>query len=378
VNRSDDRLDLYVPPRALGTPPPGRTLRVPAPDEGYIDPALFPATFRFVIGYHDEPDFIGRLQPYRDYIESVYLPLPPRLMGSGRPWEGGDPARWEAVLPERVRAAKDQGFEPEVICNAMLPDWSKLPELLPYLDRLVDQGLRCVTVAFLPLAVAIRKRHPSLEIKASTIAFIHDNARLERWIEAVDVRMVVPDRSITKDLPALERLRKSGVDLTLVMDDVCLPSCPIQFQHYLLLGQGSECPAAETRTGLDVIDANCGSYKRENTWRVFQYYVVPADLPRYAGIVRGLKLGRGRMTADHVIREMRHYMDTRLRTHFYLGYYEPPETWDRLAACDRVCRKCGWCPKAFREHNQPSELREAHGATLWRPRDPAQESPYKP
>lgn len=359
--------------------PPGGVLRVPEPDEGFIDRSLFPNPFRFVIGYHEEPDFIGRLLPYREYIDAVYLPLPPRFMGSGRPWEGSDAATWEASLPGRVRAAKDQGIEPEVICNAMLPDWSKVPEVLRYLDRLVDAGLRYVTVAFLPLAAAIKKRHPSVEIKASTIAFIHDNVRLERWVEAADVRMVVPDRSITKDLPALKRLRRSGVELTLVMDDVCLPSCPIQFQHYLLLGEAGECPGRDVRSGLEVIDSNCGSYERENTWRIFQYYVVPADLPRYAGIVRGLKLGRGRTaTADHVIREMRHYMDTRLRTHFYLGYYEPPETWGRLEACDRVCRKCGWCPKAFDEWNEPSELAEEHGATLWRPRDPALDSPYKP
>ena len=364
-------------------PSAGQAARGGSPDEttddGSIDRRLFPSVFRFTVPYRDDPDFLDVLEPVRDYVARVYLPMPPRFMGSGRPWSGTDPATWEAKLPDLVRTMKDRGFEPELVCNALMPDGSMVPEGLDYIARLVDRGLPTITIAFLPFAKQVRARFPELEIKASTIAFIHDTPRLERWIQEAGIQSCVPDRSVTKDLPALRRLKASGVSLSLVMDDVCLPSCPQQFQHYMLFSQMGGSAPADVCAGLDVVDAHCGHYDRPRSWQMYQYYVVPADLHHYAGLLDHLKLSRGNTKdAAHLVREIRHYMDTRNRTHFYLGYYEPPEGWERVTSCDRICRKCYWCREAFVAANEPNDVPDGKSAVQWHPKDPANASRWRP
>jgi collagenase-like PrtC family protease len=326
------------------------------------DGGLFPGTFRFCVPYFPEEGFAAKLAPYRHVLDRVYVPIPPEFMGSGRPWSMGDGTAYAAALPGIVTELQAHGLCPELLCNAPLPAWDRARAALPYVARLAALGLRCATVAYLPFAALLHRELPDLELTASTVAFIHDPARLERWLEEAAVTTICPDRSVNKDLAALRVLRRAGVQLRLVVDDGCLPSCPSQFQHYQLFAENAPPRGAD----LCAIEALCGKRERARSWRLYQLFIVPASLPAYAGIADGIKLGRGRSkTAAHLAREMQYYMDQANRHHLYAGYHEPDEVLEKLQECDRICHRCEWCRRTFAAHNTATAAPEAGDAPLW-------------
>jgi len=349
-----------------------------------IDRRYFPAYFKFNIQYSFEPGYLDKFIPWKDYINRFYLPFPPDLMGSGRPWFYGSPDEYRERLPGIISEILDKGFQPEIICNDPFPDLSGSAEIVRYMKLLADNGLRHATVAFLPLGVLFRREFPSLELTASTIAFIHDAARLDRWVELAGVTAVIPDRSCNKKLGELKALRRSGLSVGLVVDDGCLPSCPIQFQHYSVnAADGRNCANALEHLKAHgdyekfILD-NCHKFERDLSWRFYQSDLVPANLPAYAGIVSTIKFTRlvGMNRAEILLDKMFHFLDASNGCNFSLGYYEPEDVLPAIQECDRVCRKCLWCRDVFHKWNVSTELAEKTAGVLWTPRSREKMSAY--
>ncbi|MBM4386325.1 MAG: U32 family peptidase [Deltaproteobacteria bacterium] len=344
-----------------------------------INNNLFPSLFRFSIPYVYEPSYSWKLLPWKKYIKNVYIPIPSDLMGSGRQIFEGDPLKFKQELPEIIIDLEEKGLTAQLLCNSPFPDIFKIGELKDYLKRLIDCGLRNVTVAFLPLAAMIHREFPEIEITASTVAFIHDTAMAEQWIDRAGVKSIVPDRSLNKRLDKLAVLKKTGVALTVVADDGCLPSCPLQYQHYCLVSYLDKISSARDKEADEkAIESFCGKYERANTWRLYQSDLVPANLPYYAGLVETIKFARiiNLKKADLLIREMQHYMDTNNRCSFFFGYYEPPEVFEKIRTCDRLCMNCGWCGDLFHRSNERTDSPDAKMSLLWRPKGRVKVSTY--
>lgn len=321
---------------------------------------------RFAVPYNGDPGVIERLAGVRHLIGRVFLPIPLGFMATGRPWSLGQPEAYRRELPGLVRAIAEAGFAPEVLCNSSMPKWTEVGATVRYLGRLVDSGLRHVTIAYLPLASRVHREIPGIEITASTVADIHEGARLDRWIEEAGITTVVPDRSLNKRLDALRALKRSGLTVSLVVDDGCMPSCPIQSQHYAIYQY------CDRRHALlkGSIESSCRKWLRSDTWRVWQSDIVPGDLPRFEGVVDLFKFGRdSRRDTDRLLAEVAHYAGRASRQSFFGGHVEPEEVFDRLQACDRLCSRCGWCRDAFLRVNRPTSAPEGRsGEPLWEPR----------
>lgn len=342
--------------------------RVVLPTPSEEEASVFLEQFRFQIPYNRETNFIAELRSWRRFIGSIYFPIPLEFMGTGRPWTDGDRKKYHDGLPSIIRAVSDAGFDSEILCNSILPDWSKAQALIKYLSRLHEHGLKHVTVAYLPLASLIHREIPSLEIVASTIAFIHDIARLERWCTEAGVKTIVSDRSLNKNIVELRKLRDAGVSIRLIVDENCMPSCPLQFQHYILFSLDNRISEIEGTLDLDTLNRHCHRYERIHHWKMFQSSPLPSNLPHYNGVVDTLKITRGRSkTSSHIINQMLYYMDFTNNRHFYLGYVEPEEVFDRVQECDRACRYCSWCKEAFYRYNEPTDAPEGRPVYMWQP-----------
>jgi len=82
-------------------------------------------------------------------------------------------------------------------------------------------------------------------------------------------------------------------------------------------------------------------FKRSHYWILAQKEILPFHLPRLDGMVDQVKI-TGRCASTHIIYEtMNQYGQMLSNANAF--YREPPEAWDRIAQCDRVCELCGWC-----------------------------------
>ena len=174
---------------------------------------------------------------YGKQIHSVYLPMPGRLVASGR-----------APQADHFLGAflKEAPLKKTVLINPIVldkPAEEMAGQLINALRQLRDDyGVEHVTTASLTLARLIRKAIPEMKIAASTLMGISTPAQVlmaQDWIDTL-----IPDTRLLRDLPGLERLRRvfKG-EMRLIVNEACLPGCLQQGAAFLRDGLQRVPPA---------------------------------------------------------------------------------------------------------------------------------------
>ena len=150
--------------------------------------------------------------------------------------------------------------------------------LRSYLKRLIiSVGLRNITVFNLPLAVKIKNDFPSVNLEISGSASVDSVEKTVRWREAVEVGgLCVPGRLNKRPKMFGHLKNKTGLKLSVVVNDCCLTDCPSRISHCNL----------RRHVGEYFSFFDCRPAMAERPWQVFrQGYIVPADLKHYGGII---------------------------------------------------------------------------------------------
>jgi hypothetical protein len=302
-------------------------------------PPLDQTGIRLSLPYDHDPSYPEWLAEHRLGVAEVYFPLHRSVAPSGRPWlVEHDAAAYQAHLESLARSMNQAGIRGNVVVNALVLDAQRLPALraLGQLAETFDAFM--VTVTDFEFARAVRRDLPEVDLGVSTLADVGTVQRARYWRDAVGPISISVARSINKRPAALRAIRDLGVAIELVLDDHCVPDCPASLSHLRWLVW--EPDALAHGCEMDRI-------RREEPWRLAQKDVVPATLPRYAGLVDVAKLEGRTKPLEFVARKLARYLAAESYEHPYGFYTEPPDAFDRIVACDRDCAACRWCPDHF-------------------------------
>ena len=303
---------------------------------------------KLAVPYNHDRQLIAALEPWATSIAEIFIPAPLDVTGTFRPWNGPDPTEYRVLIPDIVARAGRLGFEVNMAINAPYVPLGDQGRVAEYVRTASDQGVASFTIGDLHLAERVRDLCPDLLLVASATADIGHVMRARHWVRQAGVSRIVPSRSLNKNLVALGHIAALGVEVEIIPNEQCLPSCPYIFQHSMTTGLRDSFDESD----FQACSMMCLEMKVQAPWEQWQTEIVPASIPRYAGLTNLIKLAGRDSTTREILNEVDRF--TRLESSSALmltGYVEPADAFDHIVACDRVCERCGWCERRFNEAN---------------------------
>lgn len=310
-------------------------------------PIHLPEDLRFSVPWNGDQSLLDLLEERVGRFERLYAALPPWIAATGRPWTGG--ATRQTYRQEMTRLCTRLGR-----WNVGLTLLANAPVMPIDADALVAEAnwaaerVPDVRVVFADLAVAERLAHrlEGVEIGVSCAADVKTPMQATLWKQAANASIITVARSINRDLGRLRAIRNVGVDISVVLMDVCLPDCPWHSSHLVanasgpnldrcLLGIRHECHPSAVRV------------RNESPHLLAVKEPLPGHLRFYAGLGVEMKLPGRSIPSDQILQALDFYWEAESLDHPVLGYSEPAEAWDKIATCSRDCAECGYCKTAL-------------------------------
>jgi len=313
---------------------------------------------KLALPYNFAPDWVERvLEPSGSLTEEVYLPLFWTIASTGRTWNGPrDYASYRREVARLHAAASEVGARLSFVANAGL----SIREMRLAEDEILQlhadfPGSR-FTLESLELAAILHARVPSMDVSPSTLAGIVTTLQALYWRRAAGSAIITVGREANRRPQLLGHLKQMGFRVKVVLQDHCVPACPVGSAHGLRMRLGDLVAEAACREGDDgpgeagSLGVSCLPFACEMKadpewfWVVAQKELLPGHLPKLQGLVDIVKI-EGRTAPTGRLAERVAYVRAAesLRSLESPLYEEPPEAWERIATCDRSCGPCDWC-----------------------------------
>lgn len=304
-------------------------------------------SFKLSLPYNNEIDFIQKIvTPCRRYTREVYLPMHVSVCGSGRPWMRTDSrkAYYDTVegLYEELRkrdivlSIVGNNIEDESVWHRVVNEVLYLGERFPGSNFVLSS---------LHVAAHVHRMQPELELAPSTFCDVDSPAAARYWMELAGTRTVTVSRKINRCPESIRRIRGMGLKIRMVLNDDCIPSCPFVAFHRTCLAIGDRVRGITDKVDIDPLwrcQPMALRIKKERRWLLAQSNVLPGHLVHLNGLIDLAKIAGRDRTTDQLLHHIEAYVKMKSLEHS-IGYREPPEAWEKIAACDRVCEACGWC-----------------------------------
>lgn len=313
-----------------------------------------------------------------DRVHEVFGSLPRSVPGSAR--DGAIlPAVDAAGVRRHIAAAHALGIRFNYLVNSSCMGGSELlPEgrskLLDYFRWIADAGADSVTVTIPYLMELAQTAAPGLEVVVSTIDHV-DSVRRARFYRDLGARRATLSLMVNRDLASIRRIvRSGGLEVELLVNEMCLYECPYRAYHYDLMAHGSQ--GTQSFASIEYPQLGCTRIRMADPVELLRArFVRPEDVARYeaAGVELFKIAGRGR-SGDALLRVAEAYLSRRyegnlldltdLGFHAAGGAKRPSVHVDNRAldgflddvagidcdnACGIRCRKCeAWAARAVR------------------------------
>ena len=316
--------------------------------------------FRVSFPGNMDPEMWSKVRPYRVLIDEVYASLHHDVFPAAR------------VLAEKLneeehlqrllglgRELAPDGVALNVVLNIQPLPWSvDENKLWDQLERLMEVVEVRVSISDFMWAHMLRNRYPDLRIDTSVIAKVNSVFKAQYWQRHVGSDTIAVDRNINKKPHILQQLTDAGFTVKLVVSDGCMPSCPVEANHWV-------STASSTREQLGArffhTDAFCRFIKeRLPLWHMLKKEVLPFHLPKYAGMVHVVKLCDRMATTEENLATLADYVRMKSDVHPRYRYREKLRSLDRLDRCDWNCHGCDWCARQMTPlvDDPPNALKE--------------------
>lgn len=314
---------------------------------------------RFSVGFNYENDFALKLKPYVKHISSIYFPIPSRFLGSGRTIN--EPDYYEEQIGQLIKFCKEFGIKSLILLNPLCEgdkygDIEEMEKVVEHIGSICVDGVVCVNPIYMKM---IKSNWPDIEIHASVNCFIKNVESASYYKGLCDVLTV--DRDINRDIALLKKINDI-VKIKVMVNEGCLSNCPYRVSHYNMLshGFGSDVEKNLERANTFIENA-CVSIYREEPWRVLTVpFILPEHLDKY-DFVDEFKLSTRTFSTDKIVKVLDAYvngfdgnivelLDTAGLSRVIKGLRDLPKGYfDKLANCDRVCEKCGYCEDTYEQ-----------------------------
>lgn len=262
-------------------------------------------------------NMVGRLvkRPSQHRISEVYgKPTQNKYLGSGRANIFFDDLAREELV-KRVNFFKELGVDYDYAVNGILPRARFLEnrdKIIEELEWLESSPIRTITVANYELARLAGKYCPSVKVIVSFFTGIDSEKRLVQWAKLPNVRSVVTDRSLYRNISALKELVKTGREydtgIRVIANLGCMADCMRTEEHAIIKDLAS-VNATELRYAACTFF--CMKHLLENPDEFLQLPVIrPEDLGLYESIgVEAVKLVDRIQTTPWIEKVVEYYLD---------------------------------------------------------------------
>ncbi len=216
-----------------------------------------------------------------------------------------------AQLKEYVSEANKHGIDFNYTFNAsclengdILSD--PLEEILTYIGRLVEIGVKRITLASPALIIATHKRFPELKITASAITHV-DSVIKSKWLEEMGVQTIVFDEDITRNFQRISSIcSHTTMDTEIIVNSKCTFNCLYRNFHY-----NSVCHNfPENSKMIFSYGGNCALIRHNEPVELIKsLWIRPEDLDIYAekGVSVFKIIGRERLSDINLLKMIEAY-----------------------------------------------------------------------
>jgi collagenase-like PrtC family protease len=289
------------------------------------------------------------------------------------------------ILSSYIRYSKDRDIDFNYTVNASYMqnrEFSRegISEILDFLGRLYDAGVRTLTVTLPSLMELINLSGYDFKIKASTICQVtnvNKALELQRW----GVERIVTEESINRRFGTLKQIVEAlGKSVEIIVNSICHIDCNYRMFHYNQISGNSRQVMEENIN--DYYPHRCLLKRYEKPGNILKLsWIRPEDLKYYRAVgVNHFKLqGRPRVLKGDPIRAVEAYFKEDyegdllelLNLFASVGSFKVPIDNKKLAGfikpysqkddfCGHNCLCCGYCEAYAKKIMNPRQAEEIH------------------
>ncbi|MDW2800362.1 U32 family peptidase [Clostridium boliviensis] len=284
---------------------------------------------KFALPYNGDMDFIDQsLLKYGNYVESYFGNLGIDDFGGGRA-QTQNIVKQENELKVILDKLNAVGIDFNYVINnngLMNEEFTEKYQerYLKFINKLVDLGIRKVTLSNPYLIKYTKQKLPDLKISASVNLKTRSWEELEYLIQlGIDEATLHYD--LIKNFGELIRIRsKTDILLKLIPNDLYISNCPWQKGHTRM--QGSHSKHKETKTPYFSYYRNkCVNIRNLRPEEIYSgKWISPADIPKYMEIgYENFKLLDRLATTEWIMKSIEIYLEQSRTSHLeeILGTY---------------------------------------------------------
>ncbi len=309
---------------------------------------------KIVIPYIDQPlsFWLEILNLYNPFIQEVYFPINPDLVGSGRP-----------IQPDKFQSEfLDSKILPvSVLINPIIlkePAENLFGRIIDKIGMLKSKcNLTSITVVNFSLAKRLKSEFPDINLTASTLMDIVYPQQIMLLNDVFDV--LIPSSRIMRDLAQLKEIRSLfRGKIRMLVNESCLPGCIFRTQHFYEMSN----PQISFPKSL------CDSILADKEWlSLTGSWILPQHLHLFESVFDEIKLA-GRVSLSqpqHYLKVLDSYIHRKALSPDKIGggpasVLEPiciTEDFYRMTLnCNKSCVSCNICKEYYGQAK--SELNE--------------------
>ena len=313
---------------------------------------------KFSIGYNYMwSEFRQLLAEYGSWIESVYFPLPRRLLGSGRgSLENTDYAQ---DVRQIMLFCRENNIRSILLLNPNILDYSRIPSIMRGLRELdAFAPIESVVVKDPYLLKTIKAAFPHISLEVSILAHVNTRAKARYWSD-LGAETVAVDRDQIRNIELIEKMCHE-IRVKVLINEGCMKDGIFCDMHYNYLSEelNYRYPLS-VNAARDLREAPCLMLGAVGPEKIFSApFVRPEDLKYYLPFTDSFKLSTRNANTFLISNTLRAYRD-----HSYTGNlldllnspftrvvdYIDNKALDRydffrkVSSCDDDCRQCGFC-----------------------------------
>jgi collagenase-like PrtC family protease len=161
-------------------------------------------------------------------------------------------------------------------------------KIIKYLGELADIGVDEITVNSPYLCQVIKKQFPHFKITIGLFAYIFNLQHIKYW-EELGADELTLHHMINRNLRLLEDFltytKRSGIELRLIANNLCLHDCPFQLNHGVGQSHASQKGHSSNGFYLDYNVASCNNKKIQNPVKLISSeWIRPEDVKYFEDI----------------------------------------------------------------------------------------------
>ncbi len=309
------------------------------------------------VPYNHKTDLLDALSAVSAHLAYLFLPFHPETSLSARAFKGQESAEeYASELRSLAEWCEQNGLGMNLLANA--PAWAVDTEKVA---RTVDDLRNHVsklktTFADMRAARATKQLLPWMEVGVSCLADVQTPIEAMWWRQEAGATHLAVSREINRRPEMIKALAKTGMSLSLVAFDDCVPGCQAKSRHFIPPSAGDRYES------LGRFVAACDpanvQVRKSRPWLLAQKEILPGHLKHLKGMVNEIKISGRNMNTAQIMRRIELYLQAESLTHPNGFYSEPPEAWKHIATCDRNCPECQWCEENLIWADHAEETRD--------------------